>query len=118
MFVDEELERLELRRQALISQCEVQRAMLQLECVRLRPYLDHIDSGTEILKKTRPFWLVAVPALGVLLGTRWRKLTTWIPTGVVAWGAIRKLWSLWNHSKDQPSEGTTANPTATDPASS
>jgi hypothetical protein len=104
MFVDEDQAWLELRRRALIDRSEVQRAMVQLECVRLRPYLDKIDRGTEILKKTRRFWLVAVPALGVLLGARWRKLTTWVPTGVVAWKTIRKLWSMWNHSKDQSTE--------------
>jgi YqjK-like protein len=114
MFVDEELERLELRRRALIAQSAVQRAMLQLECARLRPCLDRIDGGTEILKKTRRFWLVAVPALGVLLATRWRKLTTWVPTGVVAWKTIRKVWSMWSHSKGQSAEGAAANPATTD----
>ena len=114
MFVDEEQEQLELRRQALIAHNEVQRAMLQVECVRLRPYLDHIDSGTEILKKTRPFWLVAIPALGILLGTRWRKLATWVPTGVVAWKTIRKVWSIWRHFTGQSAEGEAASPATTD----
>ena len=114
MFVGEEAERLELRRRALIAQSDVQRAMLQLECVRLRPYLDHIDSGTEILKKTRPFWLVAVPALAVLLGTRWRKLTTWVPSGVVAWNTIRKVWSMWSHHRGESTEGAATNPAAID----
>lgn len=114
MFVSEDQERLELRRRALIARSDVQRAMLQLECVRLRPYLDCLDSGTEILKKTRPFWLVAVPALGVLLASRWRKLTTWVPTGVVAWKAARKVWSMWNDSKGQSAEGRAASCDATD----
>jgi hypothetical protein len=114
MFVGEELERLELRRRALIAQSEVQRAMLQLECIRLRAYLDDIDSGTEILKKTRPFWLVAVPALGILLGSRWRRLTTWVPTGIIAWKTIRKVWSMWSHSKSQSAEGAAASPATTD----
>jgi YqjK-like protein len=114
MFVDKELQRLELRRRALIAQSEVQRAMLRLECVRLRPYLDHIDTGTEIFQKIRPYWLVALPALGALLGSRWRKLTTWVPTGVVAWGAIRKIWSMWSRSKSQLTESVPASPAATD----
>jgi hypothetical protein len=114
MFVDDQLEWLELRRRALIARSEVQRAMLQLECVRLRPYIEHIDSGTKILKKMRSLWLVAAPALGVLLATRWRKLTTWVPTGVVAWKAIRKVWSIWNRSKGQSAEGAAANPATTD----
>ena len=116
MFVDEELELLELRRHALIARSELQRAMLQLECVRLQPYLDHIDSGAEILKKTRPIWLVAIPALGVLLGTRWRKLATWVPTGVVAWKTIRKVWSIWNRSVGQSTEAEAASSAATDQA--
>jgi hypothetical protein len=114
MFVDEEQEQLELRRRALIAQSEVQRTMLQLECVHLRPYVDHIDSGAEILKKIRRFWLLAVPALGVLLGTRWRKLATWVPTGVVAWKTIRKVWSMWRHSAGQSTEGEAASPATAD----
>lgn len=116
MFVNEELERLELRRRALIAQSEVQRAMLQLECVRLQPYLDHVDTGVDVLKKAHPFWLLAAPALGALFATQWRRVATWIPTGIVAWRTIRKLWTVWKGHKERTAEGASTNSATTEQA--
>lgn len=101
MFVDVQLEQLDLRRKALIAQSELQRAVLQLECIRLQPYIERVDTGVGIFNKARSFWMVAAPALGAVFATQWRKAATWVPSGLVAWRTVRRLWSLWKRHKKQ-----------------
>lgn len=105
MFVDETLDHLELRKRILLAQSDVQRAMLRAECARLRPYLDHVDTATQVVKKTRPIWLAATPVLGLLMSRRWRKVATYLPTAVVVWKAFRKGLAIRRgFQKHSPSE--------------
>jgi len=98
MFVDQQLEDLELRKRALIARSDVQRAMLQVECIRLRPYLEYVDAGAKMVKKVRPIWLAGASVLGLLVARRVKKLATVVPTALLAWKVIKKGLAMWRES--------------------
>jgi len=111
MFVNQQLEDLELRKRALISRSAVQRAMLQVECVRLQPYLECLDTGAKIAKKARPIWLAGAGLLGLLLTARAKKLRALLPTAFVAWKAVKKglaIWRIWHESPEPDSTPETS----------
>jgi hypothetical protein len=95
MFATETLDDIQRRKRLLVAQSDVHRAMLQLEFVRLRPYLAYLETGASLYKKSRPLWVFAAPVIGLWATRRLKRGLTWLPTVFVVWKTIQKGLTLW-----------------------
>jgi hypothetical protein len=95
MFATETLDDVRRRKRALVAQSEVHRAMLQLEFVRLRPYVAYFETGASLYKKSRPLWMVVAPVIGLWATRRLQRGLAWLPTAFVVWKTARKGLTLW-----------------------
>jgi len=95
MFITENLTEIRQRKQAVIAHIDLQRAMLQLEMLRLRPYLGYLDTGARLVRTARPVWLAGAPLLGFWAIRRLRKMGSWLPSAFIAWGTIQKGLAFW-----------------------
>jgi hypothetical protein len=95
MFTTEALKELEQRKEALVAQSDIRRAMLELESARIQPYLGYIDTGVNFFKKSHPIGAFLTPLLGLWAARRLKKVADWIPSALLAWRAIFKGMALW-----------------------
>jgi hypothetical protein len=95
MFATEMLDDVRQRKRALVARSDVHRAMLQLEFVRLRPYVACFEKGVSLYKKSRPLWTVAAPVIGLWATRCLKRGLTWLPTAFVVWKTAQKGLTLW-----------------------
>jgi hypothetical protein len=110
MFTTEALKELEQRKRALVKQSDIRRAMLELQCARLEPYLGYIDKGVGFFRKPHPVWAFAAPFLGVWAARRLKKVADWIAPAFLSWKAIRKGMELWQNFQQSHVPGPSAEP--------
>jgi hypothetical protein len=90
MAAQTKLTELEERKQLLVLQAELHRAVLQAEVVNARACLGWVARAREILPGG-PWWLAGGTAAGLLLARKWRPALKLVPAGLAAWRWFRKL---------------------------
>lgn len=73
------------RKQLLVMQADLHRALLQAECATVRARLSWVRETRDKVRAAGPWLAVAAAGAGLLVAGNWHKCANWIPTGVAAW---------------------------------
>ncbi len=90
MFKQKNLSELAERKELLVLQSELHRALLQAEVANLRARWQWLGQAREKLPGG-PWLLAGGAAAGFLLLRRWRTAVKWFPVLLSAWRWVRKL---------------------------
>lgn len=91
MVSERELNQLQARRELLVTQCDLQRGILRLECARLRESVGWMTRGAGWARRVRPWLPLAVPVLGFLVARRWKTVLGYAGKTL----GTRLLWRLF-----------------------
>lgn len=91
MVSERELAQLRIRRELLVTQCDLQRGILRLECARLKESFGWVSRGAGWSNRIRPWLPLAVPVLGFLVARRWKTVLRFAGKTV----GSRLLWRLF-----------------------
>jgi len=58
----------------LVTQCDLQRGILRLECAKLRASIGWMGRSAAWAQRVRPWLPLAVPVLGFLVARRWKSV--------------------------------------------
>ena len=99
MFGNPELARLSSRKAALVAQSDALRRGLLADWTQLQPAVSWMETGTSLLRRIKPLWLVLAPLLGI-----WAVRKPGFGSGfasklTVGWRVWRAISAMWNGSR-------------------
>lgn len=101
MFISPEIEHLQLRKQVLLMESELNRRTLALDLAEIkstaRSSVLHLGSG--LAGSIRPWTLVLAPVLGFLLIRRWRSSKGFFSKGLFLWQTVKRALKVWRFVK-------------------
>jgi hypothetical protein len=101
VFISSEIEHLQLRKQILLMESELNRRALGLDWGEIkssaRSSVSHLGSG--LAGSIRPWAWGLAPILGFLLIRRWRSSKGFIVKGMFLWQTARRLLKIWRFVK-------------------
>lgn len=100
------LTELQDRKRLLVLRADLHRALLQAECTNIRERLRWVNETRDKMQSASPWLIVGAGALGLLIASRWRKLSKWVPGALAAWRTVQH-WKagLDEFRKDPPFTG-------------
>ena len=112
MFGQEELDRLALKKQALLLESDLNRLGLQAELLSLRSAAVWTNAVTRLPRTLTPLLLILAPLAGFLLVRRARRSDSWLSRAANAAKWIGPLYSLWKGFRASRREAEAGEPTA------
>jgi hypothetical protein len=101
VFISSEIEHLQLRKQILLMESELNRRALGLDWGEIkssaRSSVSHLGSG--LAGSIRPWTLVLAPVLGFLLFRRWHSSKGFFFKGLFLWQTVRRVLKVWQFVK-------------------
>jgi hypothetical protein len=91
----EELDKLNLRKQALLLESSLNRAVLQAEVRSLRTAGNWVREATSVSRELRPLLFLLAPIAGFLVARGARRCGSWLSQAVTALKWIGPLYGLW-----------------------
>ena len=112
MLGREELEKLNLQKQALLLESSLNRATLQAEIRRLRSATTWVREATSVSREFAPLLALLAPVAGFLVARGARRSAPWFRRIVTAVKWVGPLYSLWRRFVPGRNETETGDPTA------
>lgn len=101
MFISSEIDHLQLRKQVLLMESELNRRSLALDWTELkgsaRSSVSHL--GSSLTDTIRPWAYRLAPILGFLLIRRWGSSKGFIVKGMLLWQSAKRLLKIWQFMK-------------------
>ena len=95
MFGREELDKLNVQKQALLLESSLNRLALQTEVQRLRSATAWAGEATRASRQFAPLLLLLAPLAGFLLARKGRRADSWLGRLMAAVKWIAPLYHLW-----------------------
>jgi hypothetical protein len=92
VFDSEKVRELQLRKQQLLVESELNRRTVLLEADRIGRSFSWVSSGWEMFKVLRPFWVVAAPVAGFSIARKWRQTSNRWRKGLLLVKLVYKGW--------------------------
>jgi hypothetical protein len=111
VFGREELDKLSLRKEALLLESSLNRAALQAEIRSLRAATSWARQVTHVSQELSPFLVLLAPLAGFAVARGVRRSGSWlnrIVTAVKWMGPLYGLWKRWAPGRNEPGAGNPA----------
>lgn len=99
MFDAEKVKELQLRKQALLIESELNRRALQAEVGEFKNSFSWFSEGWEMFSVLKPFWMVMAPFAGFSIARKWSKATSRWRKGILIAGLLRKGWQAVQNAR-------------------
>jgi hypothetical protein len=112
VFGRKELDKLNLRKQALLAESSLNRAALQAEIRSLRAATSWVREATSVSRELSPLLVLLAPVVGFLVARRARRVASWLGRVVTAVKWIGPLYGLWRRFSSGRNEAEAGKPAA------
>ena len=111
MLGRKELEKLNLRKQALLLESSLNRAALQADIQRLRSATTWVRGASSVSRELTPWLTFLAPVAGFLMARRVRRSRSWFGRIITAAKWAGPLYGLWKRFAPVGHETEPENPT-------
>ncbi len=95
MFIGPQVRELQLRRQELLAESQINRHTLILEWQHLKTSLAWARTSFEVVKSLQPLWVLLAPVAGLVAARKWRSVQGWWHRGTLVWRIASRFLAAW-----------------------